>query len=445
MNNNQNIDELKIDANPTKEFFIFMLVRDISLRDAICDLIDNSIDGAKSLRGESGYKGLKIEIEINDNCFIIKDNCGGIDINVAKNYAFRFGRPTKVEQLDFSIGQFGIGMKRSLFKMGGAFSINSKTIQNSFHLDVDVQKWTEEENKDWQFQFKSFKENESRKEADTGTEIIVNDLYSDISNSFVDGSFLSDLKQQIEFQNLYNINKGILITLNGEKLNARQLNFNVSDEFKLGQVEANEDGVETTIYVGISEKKGDLGGWYIFCNDRLILGPEQTKISGWGDGLPKYHLQYDRFRGIVFFKSKNASKLPWNTTKTGLNEDSKVYKTAKQLMVESGKPVISFLNYLKSENDSDYAGSRILNSSVQATKVINFATSNVIQEHKSEDGKFDYPEPDNRKKVNEDEETTINAFKKNKKDVEKLKKFFSVKTNKEVGEHSFDYVLNNEF
>lgn len=439
------IENLNIDANPTKEFFIFMLVRDISLRDAICDLIDNSIDGAKSLRGENGYKGLKIEIEIDDHQFIIKDNCGGIDINIAKDYAFRFGRPRSVQQLDFSIGQFGIGMKRSLFKMGESFTISSKTINNSFLLDIDVKKWTMEESKDWQFQFKNFKEDENRKESDTGTEIKVKSLYPDISNSFTDGSFFSDLKQQIEFQNLHNINKGILITLNGEKLNAKELNFNVSDNFKLGTVELIEDDVETNIYVGVSEKKGDLGGWYIFCNDRLILGPEQSKISGWGDGLPKYHLQYDRFRGIVFFKSKNASKLPWNTTKTGLNEDSKVYKSAKQLMIETAKPVISFLNYLKSENDSDYAGNRVLNQEIQKTTVINFATSNVIQKYKSDDGKFDFPEPDNKKRQNENEETTINAFKKNKKDVEKLKKFFSVKTNKEVGEQSFDYVLNNEF
>lgn len=37
----------KVNANPTKEFFISMLTRDIDIRAAILELIDNSIDGAK--------------------------------------------------------------------------------------------------------------------------------------------------------------------------------------------------------------------------------------------------------------------------------------------------------------------------------------------------------------------------------------------------------------
>ena len=42
-------------AEPTKEFFISMLVRDINLKDAIGDLVDNCIDGAKNLRGDKRF------------------------------------------------------------------------------------------------------------------------------------------------------------------------------------------------------------------------------------------------------------------------------------------------------------------------------------------------------------------------------------------------------
>ena len=35
-----------IQGNPTKGFFIEMITRDISIKDAILDLLDNSIDGA---------------------------------------------------------------------------------------------------------------------------------------------------------------------------------------------------------------------------------------------------------------------------------------------------------------------------------------------------------------------------------------------------------------
>ena len=39
-----------VKANPTKEFFVNMLIRDILLKQAIIELIDNSIDGARTIR-----------------------------------------------------------------------------------------------------------------------------------------------------------------------------------------------------------------------------------------------------------------------------------------------------------------------------------------------------------------------------------------------------------
>ena len=38
-------------ANPTKEFFVRMLTRDITVDDCILDLIDNSVDGAWRTEG----------------------------------------------------------------------------------------------------------------------------------------------------------------------------------------------------------------------------------------------------------------------------------------------------------------------------------------------------------------------------------------------------------
>lgn len=86
-------------AEPDKRLFIEMLTRDIELIPAILDLWDNSIDGAmrrlngrKSAPGTSPLEGNKITIAIDGSQFAITDNCGGIPLEVAKNYAFRFGR-----------------------------------------------------------------------------------------------------------------------------------------------------------------------------------------------------------------------------------------------------------------------------------------------------------------------------------------------------------------
>ena len=52
------VQNKKVDASPTKSFFIYMLTRDIDVRPAIVELIDNSIDGAKKIRNNTEYEGL---------------------------------------------------------------------------------------------------------------------------------------------------------------------------------------------------------------------------------------------------------------------------------------------------------------------------------------------------------------------------------------------------
>src|SRR5687767_4879155 len=116
-----------IDASPTKEFFIYMLVRDVPLIRSIIDLIDNSVDGATRTKGAAGYSEFWIRIEISGERLRVHDNCGGVPLNVAKEYAFRFGRPSNVPGTPGSIGQFGVGMKRTIFKLGKQFKVTSTT------------------------------------------------------------------------------------------------------------------------------------------------------------------------------------------------------------------------------------------------------------------------------------------------------------------------------
>src|SRR4051812_48083027 len=81
-------------AMPTKQFFVSMLTRDISLADAILDLVDNCLDGALRLAGdgEVDYSKHHVTLSLTEELFSIEDNCGGIPREVAKNYAFKMGR-----------------------------------------------------------------------------------------------------------------------------------------------------------------------------------------------------------------------------------------------------------------------------------------------------------------------------------------------------------------
>src|SRR5690349_10409695 len=104
------------DAKPTKDFFVSVLVKDISLVPAIIDLVDNSVDGARRLRSVStdpsntdSFDGLEVKIDTRRNRFRISDNCGGIPVEVAEQYAFRFGRDETFEAEDFEHPDFATG------------------------------------------------------------------------------------------------------------------------------------------------------------------------------------------------------------------------------------------------------------------------------------------------------------------------------------------------
>jgi Histidine kinase-, DNA gyrase B-, and HSP90-like ATPase len=120
-------------ASPTKEFFVRMLTRDIDLQDAILDLLDNCIDGilrsTTTASSAEPYKGFKAIIEMGPSHFLIEDNCGGIPIAIAKKYAFAMGRPTGADAsaVPASVGMYGIGMKRAIFKLGTEALVESRS------------------------------------------------------------------------------------------------------------------------------------------------------------------------------------------------------------------------------------------------------------------------------------------------------------------------------
>src|SRR5579863_6009287 len=91
-------EKLQAKGSPTKDFFVRMITRDISLADCIMDLVDNSIDGARRVSRHRGQnpslplEGFEVVLDPTASAINIQDNCGGISLNDAINYAFHFGR-----------------------------------------------------------------------------------------------------------------------------------------------------------------------------------------------------------------------------------------------------------------------------------------------------------------------------------------------------------------
>ena len=225
-----------IEGNPTKKFFIEMITRDISIEDAIIDLLDNSIDGANRIN-PNDYSGLNIYLIVNEEYFEIKDNCGGFSIDTAKRYAFRFGRPEDAPKGNGTVGRFGIGMKRSLFKIGKAFTVESQFKQDSFKVEVDVDKWSKKvrtiKNEDgssdiiddWSFTYIEIPNTGT----EDGTSIRISNLNPEVRNLFADEGFLTTLADNIQKLLNFSLQKGLTIYLNGKPLSGKRVELLLSD------------------------------------------------------------------------------------------------------------------------------------------------------------------------------------------------------------------------
>ena len=181
-----------IKADPSKAFFIEMLTRDISLEECILDLADNSIhnlirekdlDVMQILLGKSPSTEdvtSSVTINISPKEFCIEDTCGGITIEDAREEVFLFGSPRK-ERKHTGLGVYGIGMKRAFFKLGRNIIVESRTNNEEFRVDINVDEW--EEKGEWEFEF-TYARKISKNGRKPGTTITVTGLNPSVRSHF---------------------------------------------------------------------------------------------------------------------------------------------------------------------------------------------------------------------------------------------------------------------
>lgn len=357
----------RIDGSPTKRFFIDILTRDISLVAAILDLVDNSVDSAKDMRPEGGLAGFRVDIVATAAEFSIEDNCAGIGVDKARDYVFRIGRPQGVEASPGSIGQFGVGMKRALFKLGSAFAVESTTGTDSFTVDVDARTWDAETT--WTIPMTVHEEFGD----DTGTTIIVNELHPQVQEAFTDPAFMADLAEELRSRHRLAMGNGLKISLNGTPLKASDSMVATSELLRpaassfvirtpksgelairivVGVAPTGSSGVDEDAEPEEQSRPAADAGWLVFGNGRLLLANDKSRLTGWGTGrkmLPQYHNQYARFRGFVYMSATDAGAIPWNTMKTSVDPDSPIWHEVLKHMIASARGVIDLLNQAKAE------------------------------------------------------------------------------------------------
>ncbi len=425
----------EIDVMPEKSFFIDMITRDISLERSILDLVDNCIDGAKRLRIESElelpFEGLRVSIIINNSSFSISDNCGGFSAEIAKNYAFRFGRPKNAVSTRGSIGQFGIGMKRALFKICNTFNIRSKTNSEEWNIFVDIDKWAEKQN--WTFDLETIEEESP--EVEIGTRISSNNIRKNVSDRFASLSFHSTLLALLKMSHRDFISKGLEIRLNNEIVTASKITVksgNVDPVVELHTFENDgEEPVNIKIIAGFGDPLPKEAGWYVICNGRVILAADKSVDTGWGDSElgVAFHPTLARFRGIIYFESNDSGQIPWNTSKTHINSDSLVWRFAYGKMLNAARIIIDALRKLSKEIEDMGLEGSIFNAALMKS-------NNISADYLNSPSKFAIS--DSTKPILED--AVKISFSRPKRDVDYMKAKLNVTTAKALGERLFDIV-----
>lgn len=436
----------KINVQPTKELFIYMLTRDVKLEKAIIDLIDNSIDAAINNALNDDLSPFTINITINKDEFIINDNCGGIDIKTAKEYAFKFGRPETVDKKVGNIGQFGIGMKRTIFKLGKMCQIESQSLNTKFNLTLDIEQWKIDPD-DWTLQLNAENFQTPIPLKDTYTNIHITNLNKEVSANFIIQNFINELKLEIKEAHAYSLAKGLNIFVNGDRLSYNVPVLKSTDEINILMKnyvfdKDTEDEIKITLYAGIQKRDLTEAGWYIYCNNRLLVSANQNLMTGWeSNGVRKFHPDFAFFRGYVFFESQNGDKLPWTTTKDGINFNSEVYQKILLEMQNSIKPILNFLSDFAKEkslvkNDPEKIEPVLfpaITKLLEEGNDVNIKTITISQEFKSPSYSLTAP-----RKIG-----TI-TFSKPLSELNNIKKIYGLSTNKDIGKMTYRYFIENE-
>jgi len=348
-----------IHADATKDFFVTMITRDISLRDCIFDLLDNAIDGARrKLAGEGRqpFDGYLINLDFDKSKFSIRDNCGGIRLSDAIDYAFHFGRkPDSPADVKGGIGLYGIGMKRAIFKLGRKCEVLSHADDASFKVTIDVSAW--EKTPAWDFEYEDVP-----RSSDRGTEISVSSINDGVAQQLGDTVFRNELSRAIARDYAFFINQGLVIKVCGAPIPSYKYQLRQGKSLSPSVESYQDEGVDVRILAGLVDDlpddipddlkpdKVDRFGWFVICNGRVVLAADKGEETIWGvDGFNVWHPQYNGFAGFVFFDTQDQRKLPWTTTKRDLDASSPLYRRTVSRMKAATMPFIQYTNKRKSD------------------------------------------------------------------------------------------------
>lgn len=429
---------LLVDSSPSKKFFLDMITKDVSVESCIMDLIDNSIDAHKRLK-QGKESTINIQYSLEDDYFSICDDCGGMSKKTAQEKAFKFGN--QEERYSNALGMYGIGMKRSIFKIGKDFVVESKTDDDSFKVYMTQEEWLKLDDV-WKFYYEDVEHN-----FENGVHICITNLSDSLKEFLGRKANIDNLRKKIGSAYRELLAKDIKITLNKKVVEYVSETFYECDFLQTYVKSIDVPGINIKIIAGLGSPNPKEAGWNIVSNGRIIIEKNRTELTGWEmqynaeeednidevldqKKVPAYHNDFARFRGYVFLTSEDANLLPLNTTKDGIDEQHKIYRLILKEMIDVLKLMLPKIRELMKVT-------RACKSQMKEIPEIAFVPKNISELSTLETRTFklelsEFEASDKMKNI----PVYLSA-----RMVDRLKTFFEVKSNRELGDEILRFVL----
>lgn len=322
----------KVDATPSKRIFL-SIISDYDLEQAICELIDNSLDSwIKTGRKQK----LKIEIELNldQQTICVEDNSGGIakaDLKFVVGPGQTGNAPT-----DPVIGIFGVGTKRAVVALAQEIKITTRyKNENTYMVEFD-DAWLHDD--EWElayYQVDSISQG--------STKIFLQRLRNKITDKHV--KFLRNHLGATYARFL--VDDRVDLVLNSKPVKAvtfekwayppkyppREYRGELSD--KKG------NKIKACIRAGLSTESSPAEaeyGVYFYCNDRLVASAVKDFHVGFGKGLAGLpHPNISLVRVSVSLNGP-AELMPWNSSKSGINYNHQTFYSLQLALI----PIVKY-------------------------------------------------------------------------------------------------------
>ncbi len=333
---------LVLDTSPSKRIF-YSIITDYDHNLGISELIDNVID-VWLKHDKKGRVEVRIQLDLDQQTITVMDNAGGVPRRRLGNIIGP--GHTGNDEDEETIGFFGVGTKRAVVALSQDVTIRTRDGEkDTFEVRLD-DAWLRRET--WNLSYSRVEDIPPGE-----THVLLSRLRSPISKD-TEGQLRDHLGATYA---RFVTTASFSIVLNGKPIMPIAFeNWAFPPDYQpKGYAKEldvpGEKSVSLEMTVGLTRESSPAGGEYgvyLYCNDRLVCRGLKTYEVGFAKGLiGSPHPLISIVRAIVSLRGP-AKLMPWNSTKSGINSQSKVFQLLHPLLVPVLKTYASVSRALSS-------------------------------------------------------------------------------------------------